>query len=126
MKKFKIDLSNYTFPAQVHERNADTGKIEVVDKDVEENVKDTLVQILNLEVYDSGIETCHGVAISRKIAELEENEIVIDEKDHKLLMKCFDKLISREHKPEVGQLKLGGPRYIPLIERVFNPEEVTE
>lgn len=101
MKKYKIDLKDYEVDGKVIP------------------VKEELSGLLRLPgVYKDGIETCDGVMLARTIEACDDG-VMINEKDLTLLKKVMDILIAREHKPQIGQLSLGGVRYGELILRVF-------
>jgi len=107
MKKYELDLTDYTFEAIV-ERGTKTFSV---------NMKDELSALLRIAgVYDSGIEVCDGADIVKQIKSAEKS-LVVDEAELTLIKKVLDKLIKNE------KVKLGGVRYEELIVRVFKAEE---
>ena len=128
--KYRINLENYDVEQLMFE-NVD-GKREQVTKNVPVVVRDEMYQILRIPgVYKDGVETCDGVDLAGRIKSQAsdpgvDDHIDIDVKDLEILKRVFNKLIDQEHKPQTGQMALGGERYIPLIQRVFRAEEVKD
>jgi len=121
--KYRIDLKPY---------DADFERWEIKDNKRELkrgteplDVKKELYEILRIPgVYRDGVETCDGVDLAESIKDSDE-VIDIESKDLELLKRIFNKLIAQEHNPQLGQIAMGGPRYIKLIQRVFKAEEVS-
>lgn len=89
------------------------------------DVREELYHILRLPgVYEDGVETCDGVALAGDIKSCEEDHLDINQRSMDILMRIFNKLIKKEHKPMMGSVSLGGERYIPLIQRVFRAEKL--
>lgn len=123
--KYRLNLKDYDVEQMVFEVVDDERK--QVSKNIPVEVKKELYQILRLPgVYKDGIETCDGVALAIVIKDCEEDHLDIEAKELEILKRIFDKLIAQEHKPQIGQMAMGGERYIELIQRVFQAPEVAE
>jgi hypothetical protein len=122
--KYRINLKPY---------DVDFDRWEIVDGERKRNsgreplnVKSEIYEILRIPgVYKDGVETCDGVDLANRIKN-SDDFIDIEVKELSLIKKVFNVLIAREHKPQIGQIALGGDRYIELIQRVFKAEEVSE
>lgn len=123
--KYRLNLKDYDVKQMVFE--VIDGERKQVEKNVPLVVRDELYQILRLPgVYKDGVETCDGVDLAGRIKTTEEDSLDIEAKDLELLKRIFNKLIAQEHNPQLGQVSMGGPRYIELIQRVFKAEEISE
>jgi len=122
--KYRIDLTNY---------DVDTERWDIVDdkrtlikEPAPVNVRSEFYEILRIPgVYKNGIETCDGVDLANRIKAEEVDFIDIESSELELIKRVFNYLISMEHKPQIGQIAMGGDRYIPLIQRVFKAKEVS-
>lgn len=123
--KYRIGLINYDVEDERWE--IVNGKRELKKTIDTLDVKAEFYAILRLPgVYKNGIETCDGVDLAKQIKESTDDFIDIEVVNLELLKRVFDKLIAQQHNPQSGQIALGGERYITLIQRVFNAEEVTK
>jgi hypothetical protein len=106
MKKFILDLSAYKVGGE------------------DFPIRGELAGLLRIPgVYKDGVETCDGVILARSIVKEEKDCLEINETELALIKKVMNQLIAREHKPQLGQIALGGPRYEELIMRVFRLKE---
>lgn len=122
--KYRINLEPYDVEQPVFE-NVD-GKPQQVKKNIPCVVKEELYSILRMPgVYKDGVETCDGVALAGNIQDAGDS-IEVEAKELELIKRIFNKLIAQEHKPQQGQMAMGGERYIELITRIFKAEEVKD
>jgi len=122
--KYRINLKPYDVDFERWE--IVDGKKELKSGQEPLGVKSEIYTILRIPgVYKDGVETCDGVDLANKIKDAGEF-IDIEVKYLDILKKVFNKLIAQEHRPQLGQIALGGPRYIELIQRVFRPEEISD
>lgn len=122
--KYRINLKSYDVDFERWELVGDKKELKTGREPLD--VKNEIYGILRIPgVYKDGIETCDGVDLANKIKSAGDS-IDIESKDLELLKKVFNKLIAQEHKPQLGQVAMGGPRYIELIQRVFRAEEVSD
>lgn len=122
--KYRINLKDYAVDFERWELV--DGKRELKSGTEPLNVKSEIYEVLRIPgVYKDGVETCDGVDLANRIKDADEF-IDIKTKDLDILKKVFNKLIAQEHNPAQGQMAMGGPRYIELIQRVFKAEEVSD
>ena len=122
--KYRISLRPYDVDFERWE--VIDGKKELKTGQEPLDVKDEVYTILRIPgVYKDGIETCDGVELANKIKD-SKDYIDVEVKDLDILKRVFNKLIAQEHKPQQGQMAMGGPRYIELIQRVFKAEEISD
>ena len=124
MKRFKIDLSEYSVTVQVNKRNEDTKQIELVTEDMPYPLKNNIYQWLRLPgVFQNGVEICDACDLAKQIRDAGD-DIVLDEHEIGLLKTAMDKLIAQEANPAQGVQALGGEVHEECIRRVFKAQEV--
>ena len=124
MKRFKIDLSEYSVTIQVSKRNEETKQIELVTEEIPYPLKDNIYQWLRLPgVFKGGVEICDACDLAKQIRDAG-NDIVLDEHEIGLLKTAMDKLIAQESNPAMGVQALGGEVHEECIRRVFKAEEI--
>jgi hypothetical protein len=101
---------------KVYELNLESYKV----GDAELDVREEFYTLLRLPgIYADGVETCDGIILAKSIQRCAEPVLEINAEELALMKKVMDTLIARPHKPQIGQISLGGPRYEELILRVF-------
>lgn len=124
MKRFKIDLSEYSVTIQVNKRNEETKQIELVTEGIPYPLKDNIYQWLRLPgVFQNGVEICDACDLAKQIRDAGD-EVVLDEHEIGLLKTAMDKLIAQGSNPATGVQSLGGEVHEECIRRVFKAEEV--
>ena len=124
MKRFKIDLSEYSVTVQNSKRNEDTKKIELVTEEIPYPLKDNMYQWLRLPgIFKGGVEICDACDLAKQIRDAGD-EVVLDEHEIGLLKTAMDKLIAQKSDPAQGIIALGGEIHEECIRRVFKAEEV--
>jgi len=124
MKRYKIDLSEYTVEVAINKRNEKTKQVESVIESVPYPIKEHLSSWLCLEgVFTGGMECCAAYDLSKQIVAAGD-EIVVDEKEIGLIRKAMDALISQKPDPARGVKPLGGKVHETCIRRVFQCEEI--
>ena len=124
MKRFKIDLSDYSVTIQTNKRNEETKQIELVTEELPYPLKDNMYQWLRLPgVFKGGVEICDACDLAKQIRDAGD-EVVLDEHEIGLLRRAMDKLIAQESNPAQGIIALGGEIHEECIRRVFKAEEV--
>ena len=125
MKKFKIDLSEYSVEVKINKRNEETDKVELVDEIIPYPIKDNLYQWLRLPgIFKDGVEIVDACDVAKQIRDAED-DVVLDEHEMGLLKTAINKLIAQENDPRIGAQALGGAIHEECIRRVFKAEEVT-
>ena len=124
MKRFKIDLSEYSVTIQTNKRNEETKNIELVTEEISYPLKDNIYQWLRLPgIFKDGVEICDACDLAKQIRDAGD-DIVLDEHEIGLLKTAMDKLIATESNPAQGIIALGGEVHEECIRRVFKAEEV--
>ena len=124
MKRFKIDLSEYSVTVQANIRNEETKQIELVTEEAPYPIKDNLYQWLRLPgIFKGGVEICDACDLAKQIRDAGD-DIVLDEHEIGLLKTAMNKLIAQEPDPKMGIQPLGGEIHEECIRRVFKAEEV--
>ena len=125
MKRFKVDLSEYSVTIQVSKRNEETKQIELVTEEIPYPLKDNIYQWLRLPgVFKGGVEICDACDLAKQIRDAGD-DIVLDEHEIGLLKTAMDKLIAQEANPQMGVQALGGEIHEECIRRVFKAEEIS-
>lgn len=125
MKRFKIDLSEYSVTIQVSKRNEETKQIELVTEEIPYPLKDNIYQWLRLPgVFKGGVEICDACDLAKQVRDAGD-DIVLDEHEIGLLKTAMDKLIAQEANPQMGVQALGGEVHEECIRRVFKAEEIS-
>ena len=124
MKRFKIDLSEYSVTIQANKRNEETKKIELVTEEIPYPLKDNFYSWLRLPgMFKGGVEICDACDLAKQIRDAGD-DIVLDENEISLLRTAMDKLIAQESNPAMGVQALGGEIHEECIRRIFKAEEV--
>lgn len=124
MKRFKIDLSEYSVTVPTNKRNEETKEIELVTDEIPYPMKDNLYQWLRLPgIFQGGVEICDACDLAKQIRDAGD-DIVLDEHEIGLLKTAMDKLIATESNPAQGVMALGGEVHEECIRRVFKAEEI--
>ena len=124
MKRFKIDLSDYSVTVQINKRNEETKQIELVTEETPYPLKDNMYQWLRLPgIFKGGVEICDACDLAKQIRDAGD-DVVLDEHEIGLLKTAMDKLIAQEPNPVQGVQALGGEVHEECIRRVFKAEEV--
>ena len=124
MKRFKIDLSEYSVAIQTNKRNEETKQIELVTEELPYPLKDNMYQWLRLPgIFKGGVEVCDACDVAKQIRDAGD-DVTLDEHEIGLLRTAMDKLIAQESNPQMGVLALGGEIHEECIRRVFKAEEV--
>ncbi len=124
MKRFKVDLSDYSVTIQTNKRNEETKQIELVTEEIPYPLKDNIYQWLRLPgIFKGGVEICDACDLAKQIRDAGD-DIVLDEHEIGLLKTAMDKLIAQESNPAMGVQSLGGEVHEECIRRVFKAEEV--
>ena len=122
--KYRINLTPYPIDFERWAIVDGERKLEKGQEPLE--VKNELYSLLRIPgIYKDGIETCDGVDLANRI-KASEDSLDITAENLELLKRVFNKLIAQEHNPAVGQMAMGGPRYLELIQRVFKAEEISD
>ena len=125
MKRFKIDLSEYSVTVQTNKRNKETKQIELVTEEIPYPLKDNLYSWLRLPgMFKGGIEICDACDLAKQVRDAGD-DIVLDEHEIGLLKTAMDKLIAQEANPAQGVQALGGEIHEECIRRVFKAEEIS-
>ena len=125
MKRFKIDLSEYSVTIQTNKRNEETKQIELVTEEIPYPLKDNIYQWLRLPgIFKGGVEICDACDLAKQIRDAGD-DIVLDEHEIGLLRIAMDKLIATESNPAQGVQALGGEIHEECIRRVFKAEEIS-
>ena len=123
MKRFKIDLSEYSVEVKINKRN-DEGKVELVTEEIPYPLKDNLYQWLRLPgMFKGGVEICDACDLAKQIKNAGD-DIVLDETELRLLTTAMDTLIAQKSDPTKGVQALGGDVHEECIRRIFKAEEV--
>jgi len=122
--KYRINLTPYNTDFERWVILDGTRKLEKGQEPMD--VKNEIYTILRVPgVYKNGVETCDGIDLANQVkASGDSIDITPDKLD--LLKKVFNILIAQEHNPAMGQMAMGGPRYLELIQRVFKAEEISD
>lgn len=124
MKRFKIDLSEYSVTIQVNKRNEETKEIELVTEEMPYPLKDNIYSWLRLPgMFRDGVEICDACDLAKQIKDAGD-DIVLDEHEMSLVKTALNKLIAQEANPVQGIIALGGEIHEECIRRVFKAEEV--
>ncbi len=124
MKRFKIDLSEYSVTVQSNKRNEETKQLELITEKIPYPMKDNIYQWLRLPgIFKGGVEICDACDIAKQIRDAGD-DITLDEVEIGLLRTAMDKLIAQEANPQMGLQALGGEVHEKCIRRVFKAEEV--
>ena len=124
MKRFKINLSEYSISVTNNKRNKETKQIESVTEEIPYPLKDNLHGWLRLPgMFKGGIEICDACDLAKQIRDAGD-DIVLDEHEIGLLKTAMDKLITQESNPAQGIQALGGEIHEECIRRVFKAEEI--
>lgn len=124
MKRFKIDLSEYSVTIQNNKRNEETKEIELVTEEMPYPMKDNIHQWLRLAgMFKDGVEICDACDLAKQI-KAAGDDIVLDEHEIGLVKTALNKLIAQEGNPSMGVQSLGGEIHEECIRRVFKAEEV--
>lgn len=124
MKRFKVDLSDYSVTFQTNKRDEETKQIELVTEEIPYPMKDNLYQWLRLPgLFKGGIEICDACDLAKQIRDAGD-DIVLDEHEIGLLKTAMNKLIATESNPAQGVMALGGEIHEECIWRVFKAEEI--
>lgn len=122
--RYRINLKSYDVDFERWEVKGDKRELKSGTESL--NVKAEIYEVLRIAgVYKDGVETCYGIDLAEKINAAGDS-IDLDVKELDLLKRVFNKLIAQEHNPQLGQIAMGGPRYINLIQRVFKAEEISD
>ena len=125
MKRFKIDLSEYSVTIQINKRNEETKQVELVTEEMPYPLKDNIYQWLRLPgIFKGGVEICDACDLAKQIRDAGD-DIVLDEHEIGLLQRAMDKLIAQEANPAQGVQALGGEVHEECIRRVFKAEEIS-
>ena len=125
MKRFKIDLSEYSVTVQTNKRNEETKQIELVTEEIPYPLKDNLYSWLRLPgMFKGGVEICDACDLAKQVRDAGD-DIVLDEHEIGLLKTAMDKLIAQESNPAMGVQALGGEVHEECIRRVFKAEEIS-
>lgn len=123
MKKFKIDLSEYSVSVTANKRN-DQGAVELVTEEIPYPLKDNLYQWLRLPgIFKGGVEICDACDLAKQIRDAGD-DITLDEHEIILLKTAMDLLIAQKSDPTTGVQSLGGDIHEECIRRVFKAVEV--
>jgi len=124
MKRFKIDLSEYSVTVQVNERNKETNQLELISKEIVYPLKDNMYQWLRLPgMFKDGVEICDACDLAKQVRDAGD-DIVLDEHEIGLLKTAMNKLIAQPANPAMGVQALGGEVHEECIKRVFKADEV--
>lgn len=124
MKKYKLDLSEYSVNTSIHERNTETQELEIVTKSIPYPLKDNLFQWLRLSgMFKDGVQICDACDLAKQIKNAGD-DITLDESEMGLIRIALNKLISQEPDITKGIQALGGDVHEECIRRVFKVEEV--
>ena len=124
MKRYKIDLSEYSVEVKTNKRNEETNQIELVTEETPYPLKDNLYQWLRLPgMFKGGVEVCDACDLAKLIKNAGD-DITLDETELKLLTTAMDTLIAQENDPARGVQALGGDVHEECIRRIFKVEEV--
>lgn len=124
MKRFKINLSEYSVSVTSNKRNKETKQIELVTEEIPYPLKDNIYQWLRLPgMFKDGVAICDACDLAKQIRDAGD-DIVLDEHEIGLLKTVINKLITQEADPKNGVQPLGGDVHEECIRRVFKAEEV--
>lgn len=124
MKKFKIDLSEYSVAIQTNKRNEETKQIELVTEEIPYPLKNNLYDWLRLPgMFKGGVEICDACDLAKQIRDAGD-DIVLDEHEIGLLKTAMNKLIAQAGNPTMSIQALGGEVHEECIRRVFKAEEI--
>lgn len=124
MKRFKVDLSEYSVSVISNKRNEEIKQIELVTEKIPYPIKSNLYDWLRLPgMFKGGVEICDACDLAKQIRGAGD-DIVLDEHEIGLLRTAMDKLIAIESNPAQGVQALGGEIHEECIRRVFKAEEV--
>ena len=108
MKRFKIDLSEYSVDVKINKRNEETKVVELVTENIPYPIKDNLYQWLRLPgMFKDGVQIVDACDLAKQIRDAGD-DIVLDEHEIGLLKTAMNKLIAQEPDPRTGVQTLGG------------------
>ena len=129
-KKFRLDLSKYTVEVDepvigedkklVMENGRPKTEKKIIDYPIRDNLSDFL---RTAGIYKSAEEIAEAVGLARQIRQTDDDYLILDEKEAKVLRTVFDILIERTAD---GRANLGGIIHEEMICRVVNMEVVEE
>lgn len=124
MKRFKIDLSEYSITIQNPKRNEETKEIELITEEIPYPLKSNIHDWLRLPgIFQNGVDICDACDLAKQIKDAGE-DITLDEHELGLVKTALNKLISQEGDPARGIQPLGGEIHEECIRRIFKAEEV--
>lgn len=124
MKRFKVDLSEYSVTIQVNKRDEETKKIELITEEMPYPIKDNLYQWLRLPgMFKDGVEICDACDLAKQIRDAGD-DITLDEHEIGLVKTALNKLIAQESNPQMGVQSLGGEVHEECIRRIFKAVEI--
>jgi len=114
MKKFKLDLSEYTVPDLANKGGGE------ITYPLRNNLSDFLRTV---GMFKTSIELVDAVMLAREISKTTSEFLLLDEKEARILRSVVDKLVSLTAE---GKAQLGGVLHEEVICRVVNMEEIGE
>jgi len=124
MKKYKIDLSEYSVTAQVPVTKIVDGKEvrQLEDKTevypLRENIS---VWLRSVGIFKSAEDIAEAVGVARQVRECKENSIELDEREMGVLKQALNRLVELTAE---GKANLGGEIHEEAICRIIKAEEV--
>ena len=116
MKKFELNLTEYSVTVKVN----DNGKM--VDKTEIYPLKDNISNYLRAPgVFDTGEEIAEAIGVAKQILDCKEDTIELDKREAEVLKRGINKHIAAA---AAGNGSLGGVIHEELILRVFGIKEV--
>ncbi len=130
-KKYKLDLSEYSVTAKVPERDNDGkivkdrhGDIKLVDKTMSYPIRDNLSRWLRtVGMFKTAEDVAEAVCFAKQIRDAENDYIILDEKEARVLRLVVDKHLELAADNQV-QFPLGGEVHEEAICRVANMKEI--
>lgn len=124
MKKFKIDLSEYTVTAQVPVTKTVDGKEvrQLEDKTETYPLRENIsVWLRSVGIFKNAEDIAEAVSVAKQIRDHQGDHILLDEREIGVLRQAVNRLVELTFE---GKANLGGEIHETAIYRVMKAEEV--
>jgi hypothetical protein len=129
MKKFELDLSEYKITVKkrvkVDPEDPENKETRIDSKEEIYPLRENLSGWLRMAgVFKTGEEIAEAIVLGRTLEKVENDSVVLDEREASILKKCLNKHLGLT---EAGKatLPLGGTMHEEAILRIFTMKEVT-
>ena len=124
MKKFKLDLSEYSVTAQVPVTKTVDGKEvrQLEDKTETYPLRENIsVWLRSVGIFKSAEDIAEAVGVARQVRECKEDSLELDEREMGVLKQALNRLVELTAE---GKANLGGEIHEEAIVRIIKAEEV--